>query len=375
MTTEKQDVSSQTVEQNAQIVQETCDNTATEACMEKNDQLRKQKKNCFALIILLGGFACGSLFIDVVQLFAQKGFSARAIKDAQVVEYDGATWVRYDDPKITVDVYDADDCTDCVTDEVLVRLRSYIPTLEAHRIDVRTEEGRQIAQQEQIVHIPAFVFSKNVDESDFYQQAAILFRDNGEGKYFFDTPSVGVPIGEYLEKPSADSGVQFGKTDAPITIVAYENPISDESRMMFPIIDKISSEFTDQVRFVIKVHPEKEQKNSMQLAQAIICASEQGKYQEFMKLVNTEHRTIASTDKLDEKFNVYIAKLGMEGDQFHACTKEDRVADLIEQNIQEAIRFGVVVAPTYFVGQNPVVGVTTYETLKAQIEELRSSGE
>ena len=55
-----------------------------------------------AIIILLAGVAAGSFFVDIAQLFSGKGFSARALKDAQVVEYDGYTWVRYDDSKIVV---------------------------------------------------------------------------------------------------------------------------------------------------------------------------------------------------------------------------------------------------------------------------------
>lgn len=348
------------------------ESNVVEACIEKNGQLRKQKKNCIAIIILLGGFVCGSLFIDVVQLFAQKGFSARAIKDAQVVEYDGSTWVRYDDPKIVVDVYDAEDCADCVTDDVLVRLRSYIPTIEAHRIDVRTEEGKALAKQEKIAHIPAFVFSKNVDESDFYQQAAMLFKEHGKDKYYFDTPSVGVPIGEYLEQPPVENGIHVGDTQAPITIVAYENPVSDESRTMFGVIDKLVSEMKDSVHFVIKMVPVPEQKNSADIAKAALCASEQDKYVEFMRLVNADYRTIATSEILDEKYNVYLAKLNMEGDKFHTCLNEDRIADMIEEHSQEASRFGVMMAPTYFVGNKPLMGVVTYENFKAQIEAVKN---
>jgi len=85
------------------------DESTIETIDEDCVKLRKNNKTLISIAILLGGIAVGSFFVDIVQLFSQRGFSARAIQDAQVVEYNGNTWVRYDDPKITVDVYDADD--------------------------------------------------------------------------------------------------------------------------------------------------------------------------------------------------------------------------------------------------------------------------
>ena len=87
-----------------------------------------------------------------------------------------------------------------------------------------------------------------------------------------------------------------------------------------------------------------------------------------MRLMYADYRVLAKADALDDKFNVYIAKLGMEGEKFHACMKEDRVADVIAQQAEEATRFGVVMTPTYFIGDKPYMGVMTYENMKAQID-------
>jgi protein-disulfide isomerase len=344
-----------------------------DVCQEKNGQLRKQRKSYIALIVLLGGIAGGALFIDVVQLFAQKGFSARGIKDAQVIEYDGSTWVRYDDPKIVVDFFDADDCPDCVTDEVLMRLRSYIPTLEAHRIDVRTEEGKKYAQKEGIKYIPAFLFAKDITESDFYQQAAILFKEAGQGAYFFDAPSAGVPIGEYITQPSDQDGIQIGNAQAPVTIIAFDDFSTDESRVMFPIIEKLLGEFGDRVRYVVKPLSNTQQAMAMKLAQSAVCANEQGKYQEFMRLVTADYRSMTTAEKADEKFNAYITRLHMDAEQFHGCLAEDRVKEIVTHNDTEAAQFGVVATPTYFINGRVSSGVATYETVKGFIDDALNS--
>lgn len=333
-------------------------------------ELRKKNKTLIAAIILVAGIAAGSFFVDVVQLFSQRGFSAKALQDVQVLEYDGNTWVRYDDPKIVVEVFDADDCEECVTDEVLVRLRSLIPTLEAHRIDVRTEEGLKYAKENEIKHIPAFMFSKEVTESDFYQQAAILFKDNGNGKQYFEAPSVGVPIGEYIETPGSERAVVLGDAEAAVTVVLYDNFTAEESKTAYPIVKKILDEYKDKVNVFVKIVPDADQKNSMKTALAMYCADNQGKYNEYAAVVYTNHKDIVQTDVIDEVLEKYATNLQMDAQSFNKCIANGVSAEKIDENILEASKFGVIAAPTFFIDGKPHIGVITYQGLKDKIDAV-----
>ncbi len=334
------------------------------------DKLRKNNKTLIAIIILLAGVAVGSFFVDIAQLFSGKGFSARALEDAQVVEYDGNTWVRYDDPKIVVDVFDADDCEDCVTDEVLVRLRSLIPTLEAHRIDVRTEDGRQYASDNDIKHIPAFLFNDNVIDSDFYQGAAILFKDAPDNKYYFEAANVGVPIGEYLETPSIDTGIVVGNDAAETSIVVFTDFACTMCKTVDPIIAKIQEEFKDDVRVVVKVTPDVQQKNSMKLAMAAQCANEQEIFDKYNALLFTNQKILAEMDDVNTTLVKYATNLQLDTEKFEKCLDSTEQKEIIENNITEASRFGVTGSPTLFINGQPHVGVITYENLKTQIESI-----
>ena len=334
------------------------------------EKLRKNNKTLIAIAILLGGVAGGSFFIDIAQLFSQRGFSARAIKDAQVVEYDGNTWVRYDDPKITVDVFDADDCKDCVTDEVLVRLRSLIPTLEAHRVDVRTEEGKQLVKDNNIKHIPAFVFSKDIIDADFYQGAAILFKETSDNKYYFEAASVGVPVGEYLSEPSTDTGISLGAKDARVTIVAYTDFTCKMCAVIDPIINKVQKEFKDDVRIVTKAVPAPEQKNAMEIALAASCAHEQGKFEEYASTLFNQQTALIKSEKATELLSRYATNLKLNTDLFANCLIDEDNKKKLEQNQEEASQFAVVGTPTLFINGQPHVGVMTYEGLKTQVESI-----
>lgn len=334
------------------------------------DKLRKNNKTLVAIAILLGGIAGGSFFIDIAQLFLQRGFSARAIEDAQVVEYDGNTWVRYDDPKITVDVFDADDCEDCVTDEVLVRLRSLIPTLEAHRIDVRTEEGQRLAKDSNIKHIPAFVFSEDIINSDFYQGAAILFREAPNNTYYFEASNVGVPVGEYLEEPGTDTGVSLGNTDAKVTIIAYTDFTCKMCGVIDPLIDKIRKEFKDDVRVITKIIPAVEQKNAVDIAVAAGCAHEQGKFNEYTKILFDQQETLIKSEDVVELLSKYATNLKLDTELFANCIINEDNKKKLEQNQVEASQFAVVGVPALFINGQPHVGVITYENLKTQVESI-----
>ncbi len=329
---------------------------------------KKQHKTLIALVILFAGVACGSLFIDVAQLFTQKGFSARALEDAQVVEYDGKTWVRYDDPKIVVEVFDADDCTECVTDEVLVRLRSLIPTLEAHRIDVRTAEGMAYAKENDVKHIPAFIFDNNVMESDFYQQAAILFSDNKNNKQYFDAPSVGVPIGEYLETPVAEGGIALDNHEnAQHVVILYDNPLAKESATIYPIVEKVRAEQKEQMHTVIKIVADTEQKNSLAAARALYCAGQQQKYTEYVKVFYANHAAVIKSDAVTELLHGYATRSGLDVTQFDACVAENTTQEMLESTAREAAQYGVIYAPTFFIDGTPHIGVMTYQELKEQV--------
>ncbi len=342
------------------------DNSDFQECTK----LKKNNKTLLAIVILLAGIAGGSFFVDIAQLFSHRGFSARAMQDAQVVEYDGNTWVRYDDPKITVDVFDADDCKDCVTDEVLVRLRSLIPTLEAHRIDVRTAEGKQLAKNDNIKYIPAFVFSDDIVNSDFYQSAAMLFKKAPNDTYYFEAADVGVPVGEYLENPSTDTGISLGNADAKVTIIAYTDFTCKMCKAVSPVINKIKSEFKDDVRIIIKAIPNPEQKNAREIAVAAQCAYEQGKFDEYVGTLFNQQTTLIKSEKVTELLSRYATNLKLDKEQFADCLVNEDNQKKLDKNQQEATQFAVIGTPTLFINGQPYVGTITYENLKSQIETI-----
>lgn len=341
-----------------------------ECSEEESYMLRKKNKTLISLIIILAGIAGGSFFIDIVQLFSGRGFSARALKDAQVVEYDGYTWARYDDPKIVVEVFDADDCVDCVTDDVLVRLRSLVPTIEAHRIDVRSDEGRQYAEDNDVKYIPAFLFDEKIIDADFYQQAAILFKDNGNKKQFFDVTSAGIPIGEYLTTPNSDNGILIDNENAPVTMIVYTDPSAENNVDIFPIMDKLLKDDQKRVSIVVKLVPDPTERNATKVSMAIYCAQEQNHYSDYAQMISKDHKILTESDDVMNALTQYAQKISMDNNAFESCMKSEKTAERIAHNTLEASKFGVGQVPQIFINGKRYSGVFTYQNIDEEINAI-----
>ncbi len=338
---------------------------------EKCKKSRKSKQSYIAVIIVLAGIAGGSFFIDIVQLFVQKGFSARAVHESQVIEFNGDTWVRYDDPKVQVEVFDADDCAECMTDEVLAHLRAVMPTIEARRIDMNTEEGKQYAQAHNISYIPSFLFSHEVLSTDFYQQGALLFSDNENQKYMFDIARAGVNVGRYLTVPQVNRGFVFGNQEAKNSIVIF-NPISSDYKNMNTIADKIISDFENDVVVSIYVMPQDDQPRTTILTRAINCAHAQNMYFEFSEEYAKNSKSYTENTNYIEEIKKYAKNIKMDEAQLDVCLVDKNTQKNIDQMRRESVRFGVSTSsPTVFINGQIEKEKISYELLQDRIKASR----
>lgn len=167
--------------------------------MEKTNEQRT--KNLTALVIIFVGLFAGSLFVDLVQLVLGRGFSRTAVKEYDLLETGGRTWVAYNEPKVIAQIITNRNCATCDPSEALTWLRRVIPTLEALPVEDDSDLGKFLIERFEIMSLPAFIFSDRITDTDFYSQAGSLFRVEGE-KYFFDMGKIGLPAGCYINNMS-----------------------------------------------------------------------------------------------------------------------------------------------------------------------------
>ena len=240
--------------------------------------LKKQQQNLFAVAIILGGLFLGSLFVDFVQLVSGEGFSSWATRTHSVLQTDDATWVKYDDPKVDLQVITDKNCAACDPNEALVWLRRVMPTLEATSIDIQDETGRALAERFDVVTLPAFIFSKDVLHTSFYSQASSLFQGK-EGRYFFDMGKIGLPAGRYLKLPQVgEDDIVTGSANAKVTIVEFSDFECPYCQVFHKDVRQVAATYGDQVRVVYKHLPLSIHVQAENAALAAQCAHAQGKF-------------------------------------------------------------------------------------------------
>lgn len=337
--------------------------------MGSSSEDQKQHKNLVALAILLVGLFVGSLFVDVAQLLSRSGFSPKALEAANVVEAAGKTWVAYEDPKVEVQVITDSTCGDaCDPSQAIVWMRRALPTLEAVRVDYNDEAGKALVEKAGVVSLPAFVFSKEVDGTDFYAQAEPLFAKNDDGSYLLDTNQLGIPAGKFLSLPTiGDQDVQKGPQDAKVTIVEFSDFQCPYCKAFQPILNQALDQYKDKVRFSYKHMPLPFHPQAENAALAAECANEQGKFFAYSDALFAKQDEWGKTQGT-QKFKEYAQKMSLKSAQFNQCLDDKKYLDKVTADAEEAKRFGVNGTPGTFVNGQFINGLTTLDQIKKAID-------
>lgn len=334
---------------------------------ERKKESEKKMKNLIALAVLLGGLFAGSLFVDIVQLLDGKGFSSRKLQEAGVLETEGKTWVAYGQPIIKADVFSDENCSECKTDEVLVWLRKVIPTIEANKIDAGTEAGKESARKFGVKTIPGFVFSKNIEEMDFFQKARNVFELKNDA-YVLNGQEVGIPAGKYLELPVIEEqDARIGRDDAPVRLIEFSDFQCPYCKALHQSVKQALSEMGGEVQLVYKHLPLDFHPQAKNAALAAACASEQGKFEEYAnKLFDSQADWSASQGTA--KFKIYAVQLKLSSADFNKCLDSKKYGDLIKKDEAEAEKFGITGTPAIFINGQFKNGAVSLEELKSIID-------
>ncbi len=164
-----------------------------------------------------------------------------------------------------------------------------------------------------------------------------------------ETPKAPVDWKPYI-KPTSPL---FGNTKSPITLTAFidfECPFSQEDYRTFK---SVLDTYGPAVRVVYKhlpltsIHPQ-----ALPAATAAACAQEQGKFWPFYHYLFTTNRFS------DDDLTATAVALQLDMKQFVDCQKSERIRQIIETDVNDAIALGVRGTPTYFVNQDVLEGVT-----------------
>jgi len=335
---------------------------------QKASPEEKKTKNLISLVILLAGLLIGSVFVDVAQLVKGSGVSQKALSETDVFELNDRTWVAYSEPIVNVSVINDDNCEECQPDEVLTWLRRMLPTLLSSKIDYDSTEGEKILEDASAKSIPAFAFSLEIENTDFYKQAQMLFDKKGD-YYILNTAQLGAPAGKYTELPEInEDDIKIGNEDSEIKLIVFSDFQCPYSKAFDGTVQKILDEYKDDVLYVFKqlplisLHPK-----AVDAALASECANKQGEFLNYADKLFAGQKDWGASEGTQE-FKTYARQIGLDTIQFNKCLDDKKYQEKVDRNSQEAGEFGISGTPAIFINDQFKSGAAGYDAIKEIID-------
>lgn len=166
--------------------------------------------------------------------------------------------------------------------------------------------------------------------------------------------------------PQPRGEIVLGKADAPVTLVEYISFNCPHCRAyhqaVFPAVAKALID-SGRVRYVIRDLPLDEV--GMAAAMLARCQPAESPVATIRVMFEDSDRWWTAGRPL-AALRTVAARFGMDGAAFEACLKNKAAYDTLRRNRAEALEKGVIVAPTFVVGERRLVGLATL----AEIERL-----
>jgi len=130
------------------------------------------------------------------------------------------------------------------------------------------------------------------------------------------------------------------------------------------------NEYSDKVRFVVKMYPYRYRHFARMAAEAALAAGDQGKFWEM------HEKLLAESPKLDrDSLLQYARELGLDMKQFTKALDSKKHDALIDRDLKLAEEMDLYNTPTFFFNGRKVIGNRPYENLKEiLLEELDAAG-
>ena len=336
-----------------------------ECCGNKD----KKVKNLISLVILLGGLFIGSIFVDVIQLVRGGGFSPKKLAQTDIFNFGGKTWVAYSEPIVKVQVVSDETCEACNPDEIVLALHRMLPTILTEKVNYDSKGGEALVEKFEIKTLPAFVFSEDIEKTEFFKQSAQVL-DKKDNLYALNNAKAGIQPGKYLETIQAkDDDIQIGDKESKAKLFLFSDFQCPYCKIFHEsIIKKIISEYGDKILLVFKNYPLSMHLQAENAALAGECANEQGKFVIYANKLFSDQAVWGKTTGT-QSFKNYARPTGLNAVQFNKCLDEKKYADKLNADKSYADSFGISATPALFMDDQAIDISSGLDGIKKLIDE------
>ena len=172
-----------------------------------------------------------------------------------------------------------------------------------------------------------------------------------------------------LSAPGAFTLGEFprtGRASAPVTIVEFGCFACPNTAKQAPAVQKLIEHFGQQIQFVYVDFPISEHQYATEAAIAARCVREQSDLAYWQY-----HFTIfENQDQLSPaNLRVWAGEVGVDLDQYDLCIAGQEASSIVADATSLSERVGVYGTPTFFIGNESLVGVQPYKLLRAKVSE------
>lgn len=161
-----------------------------------------------------------------------------------------------------------------------------------------------------------------------------------------------------------------GDADAPITIIEYSDFECPFCGRFHPTMQQVMEEYDGKVRWVLRHFPLSFHPQALPAANAVECASEQGKFWEYADELFANQSSLG-----DSYYAKLAADLGLNVSTWQDCYDSDKYQDAIEAQAQSGASAGVSGTPGSFVIDQdgnaiPIKGALPFSSVAAAIDSV-----
>ncbi len=168
---------------------------------------------------------------------------------------------------------------------------------------------------------------------------------------------------------SADDDPTRGPANAPVTVIMFTDFQCPACAITHPLLDAVTSEFGDKVRWVVRDYPLPRHKDARKSAEAAAAAAAQGKFFDYIAILfkNQEKQDLVS-------LKAYATILGLDRAKFDAELDGGKYAAEVEHDVQDGQEYGIAGTPTIFVN-GLRLEILSSDAMRAAIQDaLKKAG-
>lgn len=299
-----------------------------------------------SLLVDFSGLGKGNVSIGYLESSAGKIFQAGE-----------KTWVAYNDPIVEMTVLNDLKAGYCDASKEIEMLKQNISqTITAKELDISSAGGKNLISLFGIKTIPAFVFSKNLEDLSKFQGIEKLFKQAG-AYFLLDSAKVSLESCKILDFPKF--------TGAKVDIVEVSDYQCPYCKRAAESLKKVLAEYEEkEVQITHRHLPLDMHGFAEDAAIAAECARKQGKFSQmnsglFESQFNSE----------EEIFEIAKEIRGMDFQKFKECYDYGLTQNIIDIDKRWADELGISGTPAFIINGRFIGGALDEEGFKKIIEE------